>query len=336
MWPLDASTKRVSPPSRSTLRLGVLPRHDVVVDAGDDVAVDGDRRQVDGLAERRELAGAGERVVEREPDEVAVQAGGQADRVLVPEQDVERGRRLAQQVVVDDVVPDQVVRAQPREHAGQRLAVDVAAAGGLGDRERGQFLAGERGGGAGLLVVERAHQQRQAGDAVGAGGAERGGAEDAAGAGGVEVDGLRARALGDGGAGLEDRGRVGVEVEVAVLVARVAPGDHEHALALLDQVLDHAAAGREVEHVELVDRRRDEQQRDLADGLGLRRVLDQLVDVGPLDHGAGREREVLADAEPARVDRRGQARGSRTRTGGRRARGSRRPRRRSPSARPGS
>ena len=34
--------------------------------------------------------------------------------------------------------------------------------------------------------------------------------------------------------------------------------------------------GREVEHVELVDRRRREQQRDLADLRGLRRVLDEL------------------------------------------------------------
>ena len=48
---------------------------------------------------------------------------------------------------------------------------------------------------------------------------------------------------------------------MALLGVRVAPRDHEDLLALLDEPLDHAAAGREVEHVVLVDRRRDEQQR---------------------------------------------------------------------------
>ena len=85
---------------------------------------------------------------------------------------------------------------------------------------------------------------------------------------------------GDRVARLEDRGGVGVEVEVALLVVRVAPGDHEHLLALADQVLDQAAPRGEVEHVVLVDRRRDEQQRDLAHLVGLRRVLDQLEDLG--------------------------------------------------------
>jgi len=64
----------------------------------------------------------GESVVERGPDEVAVQAGRQPDAVLVPVQDVERGRVLAEQVVVDEVVPDQVVGTQPREHARHVLA----------------------------------------------------------------------------------------------------------------------------------------------------------------------------------------------------------------------
>ena len=41
------------------------------------------------------------------------------------------GRLLAEQVVVDPVVPDQVARAQPGEHLGERPAVEVAAARGL-------------------------------------------------------------------------------------------------------------------------------------------------------------------------------------------------------------
>ena len=57
---------------------------------------------------------------------------------------------------------------------------------------------------------------------------------------------------------------------------RVAPGHHEHLLALADQVLDHAPAGGQVDDVVLVDHRRDDQQRELADALRDRAVLDQL------------------------------------------------------------
>ena len=96
---------------------------------------------------------------------------------------------------------------------------------------------------------------------------------------------------------------------MALLGVRVAPGDHEHLLALADQPLDHAAPGREVEHVELVDRRRREQQRDLAHRLGLRRVLDQLEHVGAQHDRARSQREVLADGELAGVDGRRAGRG---------------------------
>jgi hypothetical protein len=46
----------------------------VVVLGGDDVAVDLDRAEVDGRVEGRKSLGRGQRVVERERDEVAVQA----------------------------------------------------------------------------------------------------------------------------------------------------------------------------------------------------------------------------------------------------------------------
>jgi hypothetical protein len=44
-----------------------------------------------------------------EVQQVAVQGGGQARVVVVPVEDVERRRFFAQQVVVDEVAPDQVV-----------------------------------------------------------------------------------------------------------------------------------------------------------------------------------------------------------------------------------
>jgi len=216
---------------------------------------------------------------------------------------------LAEQVVVDDVVPDEVVRPQPGEHAAERLAVQVAAPGGLRDRRRRDLAARERRGGAGARVVERGDEQGQARDLAQAplGGqvADDAGADDPARAGSCEMDARLPRDRSDRVARLEHRLRVRVEIEVALLGARVAPGDHEHLLALLHEPLGHAAAGSEVEHVVLVDRRRREQQRHLTHPVGLRRVLDQLEDVGSQHDRAGSERQVLTDRELACVDRGG-------------------------------
>jgi hypothetical protein len=65
-------------------------------------------------------------------------------------------------------------------------------------------------------------------------------------------------------------------------------------LTVLDKVLDQAAAGREVHRVVLVDRRRQDEQRHLADLRGLRPVLDQLEDFGSQHHRTGRDREIAA------------------------------------------
>ena len=120
------------------------------------------------------------------------------------------------------------------------------------------------------------------------------------------MDGRLACDGGDGVARFEHGRRVGVQIEVALLDGGVAPRDREHLLALAQQPLDHAASRGEVEDVELVDRRRREEQRDLTHRVGLRGILDQLVDLGSVHHGPGGESQVLPDRELAGVDRRGQ------------------------------
>jgi hypothetical protein len=122
------------------------------------------------------------------------------------------------------------------------------------------------------------------------------------------MNGRLAADRGDRGARLEHRLGVGVEVEVALFGVGIAPGDHEHLLALSHEPFDHAAARREVEHVVLVDRRRREQQRDLPDLLGLRRVLDELEHLAAEHDRARRERQVLSHRELGGVDRGRQAR----------------------------
>jgi hypothetical protein len=58
----------------------------------------------------------------------------------------------------------------------------------------------------------------------------------------------------------------------------------------------------QVHHVELVDHRRDDHQRDLPDRGGDRAVLDQLEHRGPQHHRPGRDREVHPDFERVRLD----------------------------------
>ncbi len=51
---------------------------------------------------------------------------GHARAVGIPVEQVEGRRFLAQQVVVDDIAPDQVIGAQHVEHRGHRAAIEIA------------------------------------------------------------------------------------------------------------------------------------------------------------------------------------------------------------------
>ena len=57
---------------------------------------------------------------------VAVPAGRQVGGVAVPVEQVERRRLLAEQVIVDHVVPDEVAAAQQVEGRGHVAAVEIA------------------------------------------------------------------------------------------------------------------------------------------------------------------------------------------------------------------
>ena len=104
--------------------------------------------------------------------------------------------------------------------------------------------------------------------------------------------------------------RVGVRVQapVAMLGARVAPGDREDLLALRHQVLDVTAARGEIHDVELVDHRRDEEDRNLSHLRGRRLVLDELEALVAEDDGARGQADIAPDDELAHVDIGGQAR----------------------------
>ena len=262
--------------------------------------------EVDRHAEDGEGPGPGQRVLHRQVDEVGVQCGGHPGGVGVPEQDVERRRSLAEQVVVDPVVPHQVAGPQPREHLGQRPAVEVSLARRLRLGPARHPLVDEGGHRPGVVVVDDRHRQAERGQPVlpaDTGEVGRCDArEDAAGAHATEH---RPRAAGDllhGVEGVQDGTDVGVEVPGGVPRVRVAPGDDEHLPALPDAELDQAPLRGEVDRVELVDRGRDHQRRHLVDLVGLRRVLDQLQHLVAKDDPAWRRGDVVAQDEAAAVD----------------------------------
>ena len=278
----------MSPPKQLGGLVAGLPLAEVVGDPGHDVGVGVDLAEVDVAVEHRRGARLGEAVVDRQVHEVAVHGRRHPHRIGVPVEDVEGLRGVAEQVVVDPVVPDQVVGSQPREHLGQHLAVEVALLRRRPGRGGRGLVREQRAGQPGLLLVEHGHREAERRDPVEVtGGGEVGEhhrGEHAARADAEQGDLVLARDLLGRRHRLDDRLAVGVQPPVGVPGVGVAPGDAVDLLAAGDEVLDQAALLGEVDHVVLVDRRRHDQQRDLADLGGLRGVLDQLEDVGAQHH----------------------------------------------------
>ena len=74
---------------------------------------------------------------------------------------------------------------------------------------------------------------------------------------------------------LHDRRPVGIEAPIPVASLRITPRNHEDLLALLDEVLDHAAPWRDIHDVVLVDHRWHHEQWNRAHLGCLRGVLNQ-------------------------------------------------------------
>ena len=260
-----------------------VPRDDVVGVAGDDEAVARDLAEVDRGAEHVERA-LDEPVGQVQVEEVGVQPGRQPCGVVVPVEDVEGGWVLAQQVVVDPVVPHEVVGAQPGEDPGHVVAGEDAGPHRPCPRRLDGSSRGEGGDrGLGPRVEPGDEERRRVHELRRAGGgevAEHRGQCDASGA---DAHGVGVVGPGDVAGdvdGLEDCGGVGVEVPVALLGRRVAPAEREVGDAGGDRALDEAAAGRQIGDVVLVDLRRDDHERSLVDPPSGLLVLDQLEHLG--------------------------------------------------------
>lgn len=278
----------------------------MVVDAGHAEAVDGDLLQVDRRAAHFQRAGTGQRVVLEQVEHVAVHGGRQPGVVVVPVEDVEGRWLAAQQVVVDEVVPHQVVGTHPGEDLRHVAAIQHA---GLVGAALGGFeglLVGEQRGRCFHLGVQQADQVGGAADLaqlpLGLQVALQGGDGQAAGAGTDQVEVL---AAGDGAAhigGFLQGLHVAGQAPLAVTRVGVAPADGEHLQAVLQGVLDEALLRRQVEDVELVDLRGNDHQGLevllLAHGL----VLDQLQHLVAEHHRARCGGQVPPDFEGMLAD----------------------------------
>ncbi len=81
----------------------------------------------------------------------------------------------------------------------------------------------------------------------------------------------------------------------------IDPGNAEDGEALIDAPFDEGLFRRQVEHVEFVDPRRNDQERTLEHGFGRGRVLNELHQLVLEDHLARRDGEVAADLEHRRI-----------------------------------
>ena len=281
-----------------------LPGGDVVVQTGDTVEVASHLLQVDGRAGDLQGAGAVQRVALEQFDELAVQRGGQARGVVVPVEDVERRRLVAEQVVVDPVVPDQVVGAHPGEHLGHVLALQHAGLVGTTLGGLQSLLVGEQRDLGIQFEVEHADQLGEGVDLLLAAGhvvADQGRGGDPAGAGAEEVEVLAAGDRQDYLDGLLERLDIGGQAPFALRFGRVAPTDDEGLHAVAQAEARQALVRRQVEDVELVDLRRHHQQRAFVHRLGDRPVLDQFQHVVAEHHGALGGGQVLAHLEGVHV-----------------------------------
>ena len=81
----------------------------------------------------------------------------------------------------------------------------------------------------------------------------------------------------------------------------IVPGDDKHRIALLDGPFDEGILGLQVEDVIFVDPRRHDHQRTTIGCFAGRRVLEELDQIVLKDHLAGRDGDIVAEAEGVRV-----------------------------------
>ena len=285
-----------------------LPRRDVVA-----LGADEEDRRADVAQRQRATVvavAAGRQVVVQVQlaQVLGVHPVRQARRVDVPRGEVGVLRRLGHQVLAHQPRPQQVVRVEQRERARHLLAVEVALFPRHVFEVHELAVVDEDRQFARLGEVDLGRQQRQRSDALVAGARHRRREHREEGAAEAVADRVHLLPAADRRDRVDRRAdaepQVVVDAEFAVARVRVAPRQHEHRVALLDEMPHHRVARRQVEDVVLQDRRRDDQHRLRVHVLRRRRVLDQLDQVVAQHHLARRHRDFVARPEARAVGRR--------------------------------
>src|SRR5215207_8076795 len=284
-----------------------VPGHYMVPLGADGVDLTLYRAEVYGPAFNLDLSRLYEVVLEVGVAQVeAVGVARHARAVGVPVEEVECGRLLAEQVVVDDVRPDQLARAKQVEHVGHLAVVEVATLHhGLLHELDLRLVYEHRGVPDVGEVLQRDHEGRSvervlvsAGGKPGYGYREQRPADAVA----DRVYLLRPRYLLDYLGGGEGALRhVVLELDVLHRGVGVLPGDHEDREALFHEVPDHALLGCKVKDVVPVDPGREEDYGRLVDLLGRGLVLDELDEIVAVDDLARRHGDVLPKLEGHRI-----------------------------------
>src|SRR5918997_584305 len=280
-----------------------VPGDDVVPLGADRVDLTFDLAQVYGAALYLHLARLDEVVLQVGVPEVeAVGVARHARAVGVPVQEVEGRGLLAQQVVVYDVRPDQLARAQQVEHVGHLAVVEVAALhhGLLHELDLRLVYEHRRVPHIGE-VLQRDHERRGVKGVLTIAGREPGeghGEQRPADAVAYRVYLLGSGYLLDGLGRREGTLRhIVLELGLSHRGVRVLPGDHEDREALFHEVADHALLGGEVEDVVAVDPGWEKEDRGLVDLIRLRLLLDEDGELVAVDHFARGHGDVLAELE---------------------------------------
>ncbi len=282
-----------------------LGRRDVILPRGEIVDRHLDLLEIDRLAFNHHLA-ARQIVVEIAVAQIEGMIGRRHARGIgIPVQQVEGHRLLALEVVVDHIRPDQVVRSHQVERVRHLAAVEIAALGHLALERRDLLLVGKHLEVARIGEVDLARKKRRGGNPVIALGrhvGERDGKQRAADA---IADCMHLAFAGCLLDRAERRERALVDVILERLLGEmlvgIDPRDDEHGQALIDAPFDEGFLRREIEHVELVDPGRHDQDRPLEHRRCGWLILDKLHQV-VLEHDlAGGDREIAADLEHARI-----------------------------------
>ena len=229
---------------------------------------------------------------------------GHPGLVRIPEQQVKGGRVLAQQIIADEEGPDQVVGPQGVEGLGHdgagqdparriHLAFDLVQPVLVGEQQQVArllevMLGGEEGGGGDTFVTLGRHMRQR--------GAQQGAADAVSD--GVQL--FRAcllKRLFDGA--VNALLQIVVKAEPGLVQIRIDPRADEDREPLRRQPADQRIPGLQVHDVELVDPRREDQQRDRVLRLAFRRVLNQFEQFIAPDHLTGGRGDILAHDELA-------------------------------------